>query len=102
MQFRSESILASFDPNNEHDLHTDTSSIVLSGILLQAEGTELHPVFYYSRSCTDAENPYASHELEVLAIVEDMIDWIYQLQITYDKLKHISRYTEILEILCLW
>lgn len=33
---------------------------------------KLHPVMYYSRHTTPAEKNYASHELEVLAIVESL------------------------------
>lgn len=65
-------VLALFDPNKEHEVHTDASSIGLSGVLLQYEGEELRPVFYYSRRCTESEGKYASHELEVLAIVETL------------------------------
>lgn len=56
-----------------HEIHTDASSIGLAGILLQMEDDEmLHPVMYFSRQTTPAESAYASHELEVLAIVESL------------------------------
>lgn len=65
-------VLVLFDPGKTHEVHTDASSIGLSGILLQKEDAGMRPVFFYSRHCTEAERKYASHELEVLAIVETL------------------------------
>lgn len=66
----SQPVSALFDANKKHEVHTDASSVGLSAILLQLEDNVFRPVFYYSRQCTEAESKYASHELEVLAIVE--------------------------------
>ncbi|CAK9820133.1 Transposon Ty3-G Gag-Pol polyprotein [Anthophora plagiata] len=69
----SEPILALYDPNREHELHTDDSSEGLAGILLQRDDEGgLRVVYYYSRQCTEAEKLYHSFELEVLAIVESL------------------------------
>lgn len=66
-----EPVLALYDVEREHEIHTDASSLGLAGVLMQIEADgKLHPVFYYSRHCTSAESVYTSHELEVLAIVE--------------------------------
>lgn len=69
----SEPVLVLYDVNKRHEVHTDASSVGLAGVLLQEDSEgRLRPVFYYSRHCTEAESRYASHELEVLAIVETL------------------------------
>ncbi|CAK9813734.1 Retrovirus-related Pol polyprotein from transposon 17.6 [Anthophora plagiata] len=69
----SEPILALYDPNREHELHTDASSEGLAGILLQRDDEGgLRVAYYYSRQCTEAEKLYHNFELEVLAIVESL------------------------------
>nr|XP_036231816.1 uncharacterized protein LOC118683410 [Bactrocera oleae] len=66
-------VLTIYDATKAHEVHTDASSAVLSGVLMQNdEESEWKPVFYFSRQCNDAERNYASHELEVLAIVETL------------------------------
>lgn len=66
-------VLAIYDVNCQHEVHTDASSLGLAGVLLQAdENQKWHPVFYFSRHCTDAESKYHSYELEVLAVVETL------------------------------
>lgn len=66
-----EPVLCLYDAGRQHEVHTDASSTGLAGILMQREDDgKVHPVFYFSRRCTPAESVFASHELEVLAIVE--------------------------------
>lgn len=68
-----EPVLCLYDTTHNHEVHTDASSSGLAGVLLQQEtDNNLHPVFYFSRHCSPAEAKYASHELEVLAIVESL------------------------------
>lgn len=69
----SEPVLCLYDVNCRHEVHTDASIVGLAGVLMQemSDG-KLHPVRYFSRHCTSTESNYASHELEVLAIVESM------------------------------
>lgn len=66
-------VLALYDFNAEHEVHTDASSLGLAGVLLQStDGRTWHPVSFYSRHCTEAESKYHSSELEVLAAVESL------------------------------
>lgn len=51
-------------------VHTDASSLALSGILLQGEApTTLHMVYAVSKKTTSAESKYHSSRLELLAII---------------------------------
>lgn len=70
----SEPVLAMYDVRCRHEVHTDASCVGLAGVLMQENVDDklLHPVMYFSRHCTPAESKYASHELEVLAIVESL------------------------------
>lgn len=66
-------ILRLYDSKQEHEVHTDASSVGLAGVLMQkAEDGKFYPVSYFSRHCSPAERNYASHELEVLAMVETL------------------------------
>lgn len=66
-------VLALYNVNLRHEVHTDASSFGIAGVLLQEDADgKLRPVFYFSRHCTEAESKYSSHELEVLAIVETL------------------------------
>ncbi|XP_055858752.1 uncharacterized protein LOC129921099 [Episyrphus balteatus] len=62
--------LVLYDPNAEHELHTDASGKGIAGVLLQKKNETLHPVAYYSRKTTPDESKYQSYELEALAVVE--------------------------------
>jgi transposase InsO family protein len=73
-------ILVLYDPQKQHELHTDASSKGLSGILLQRQDDELlHAVSYFSRMTTDVEKRYHSYELEILAVVESLERFKYYL-----------------------
>lgn len=63
-------VLQLFDPSAPTELHTDASSIGLSGMLLQS-GTDkkLHLIRCVSRKCSEIEATYHSSRLETLAIV---------------------------------
>jgi hypothetical protein len=55
------------------ELHTDASKHGVGGILIQHQSDgSLHPVCYYSRQTTKAEQSYHSYELETQAVVESM------------------------------
>lgn len=45
----SQPVLALYDSYKEHQVHTDASSIGLSGIILKLEDGKIRAVFYYSR-----------------------------------------------------
>lgn len=70
----SEPVLALYDFDALHEVHTDASSVGLAGILMQSsdEGQSWKAVIYFSRVCTEAESRYHSYELEVLAVVESL------------------------------
>lgn len=57
-------VLAVYNPNAETEVHTDASQLGLGGILMQKFEDKFHPVAYYSRNTTDAEQKYHSYELE--------------------------------------
>jgi len=49
----------------------ELSALGLAGIVLQEQSDgKLHPVAYYSRQTTGAEQNYHPYELELLAVVE--------------------------------
>lgn len=63
-------ILSIYSPTNETELHCDASSQGYGAILMQKQSdNKFHPVFYFSKRCTDAESRYHSYELETLAII---------------------------------
>lgn len=65
-------VLLIYHPDRATELHTDASKFGYGGILFQRDPNDLklHPVYYWSRKTTAAEQKYHSYELEVLAIVE--------------------------------
>jgi hypothetical protein len=66
-------VLALYNPEAPTELHTDASMHGVGGILLQYQSDEtLHPICYYNRQTTKAEQNYHSYELETLAVVESM------------------------------
>lgn len=64
-------ILAIYDYNAEHELHTDASKLGIGGILMQRSttGKEVRPVAFYSRQTTPEEKHFHAYELETLAVV---------------------------------
>lgn len=63
-------VLSIYNPKRETELHTDASSHGFGAVLLQKQyDGKLHPVSYYSRRTTAAEENYHSFELETLAII---------------------------------
>lgn len=78
--FSSFPILRHFDPDLETVLETDSSDLVISGILSQwfthPDGKRLlHPVAYFSRKMIPAEQNYGIGDKELLAIVETIKEW---------------------------
>lgn len=66
-----EPVVRMYDPAaTVTQVHTDASSLALSGILLQGETpTALHMVYAVSKKTTSAESKYHSSRLELLAII---------------------------------
>ena len=66
-------LLAIYDVNSDHEVHTDASSHGLAGILMQRDQSKnIRPVSYFSRCTTEPESKYHSYELEALAVVESL------------------------------
>lgn len=63
--------LALYHPQAITELHTDASKAGYGAILLQKrpEDDTFHPIYYFSRKTSSAEENYPSYELEVLVIV---------------------------------
>jgi Reverse transcriptase (RNA-dependent DNA polymerase). len=67
-----EPVLAIYDPQSDTEVHTDASKEGYGAIMLQRgrNGSEFHPVHYFSRKTSEAERKYHSYELEMLAAVK--------------------------------
>ncbi|KAL4096411.1 hypothetical protein QTP88_021373 [Uroleucon formosanum] len=67
----SEPVVAMYDPTAPiTQVHTDASSVALSGVLLQGStSSELHMVYAVSKKTTDVESRYHSSRLELYAII---------------------------------
>lgn len=65
-------VLRIFDPALETQVHTDSSQVAYSAILMQKDPNDssFHPIYYMTKKTTDAEKKYSSYELEALAVVE--------------------------------
>jgi ribosomal protein L31 len=53
-------------------LYTDASDMAISGVLSQAsleDSKQIHPIYYGSRTLTDAERKWSTYEREFLAVV---------------------------------
>jgi hypothetical protein len=81
-RFTSAPVLRHFDPDLPIRLHTDASSVAISGIIsqLQSSDSQWHPVAFFSRKCIPAECNYGIPDLEMLAIVESMRHWRHYLE----------------------
>lgn len=64
-------VLHIFERGASTQLHTDASMHGYGAYLLQQSNVDgkLHPVYFFSRKTTPAEEKYTSYELEVLAII---------------------------------
>ncbi|KAL4126001.1 hypothetical protein QTP88_010233 [Uroleucon formosanum] len=67
----SEPVVAMYDPTAPiTQVHTDASSVALSGVLLQGStSSELHMVYAVSKKTTDVESRYHSSRLKLYAII---------------------------------
>lgn len=79
-EFMKEPILHSFDYEKEAILETDASDTAMGGVLLQKGEKKLHPVAYFSRKMSPAEQNYNIYDKELLAIVESLKHWSIYLQ----------------------
>lgn len=67
-------VLTIFKRGLETEVHADASKIGFGGILLQKSlhDGKLHPVYYYSKKTTEAEQKCSSFELEILAVLKSL------------------------------
>ncbi|KAL8296565.1 hypothetical protein RB600_001856 [Gaeumannomyces tritici] len=73
--FGNATILRHWDPTKETRVETDASTKAISGILSQLTDGRWHPVAFYSRKLTDAEQKWATGQQELLAIIESLEHW---------------------------
>ena len=62
-------VLHHYQPELETWLETDASDRVVAGVLTQQYRKDWHPVAFYSKSMSDAEQNYEIHNKEMLAII---------------------------------
>ena len=62
-------MLYHYQPELETCLETNTLDGVVAGVLTQKHGNEWHPVAFYLKSMSPAEQNYEIHDKEMLAII---------------------------------
>lgn len=72
-------VLRVADPKLDFILHTDASGFAVGAVLSQEDGRGLRPVAFASRKLNSAEQNYAVHELELLAIMHALRTWRHYL-----------------------
>lgn len=70
-----EPVLKMFEPNKPSRLETDASDLAMGATWTQLHDGKWHPVAYYSKKFTGAEERYDVHDKELLAIVEALEHW---------------------------
>ncbi|KAB2098877.1 hypothetical protein AG0111_0g12970 [Alternaria gaisen] len=79
--FVSEPTLASFDPERETVLETDSSGFAVGGVLSQyGDDGVLRPCAYFSRKNNAHECNYEIHDKELLAVVRCLEEWDSELR----------------------
>lgn len=92
-------ILAIYNPKAYTELHCDASTHGFGAVLLQRQtDKQMHPIFYFSKRTTEAENKYHSFELETLAIIYALRRFrIYLERISFNIVTDCSAVTQTLE-----
>ncbi|OQN95116.1 hypothetical protein B0A48_18806, partial [Cryoendolithus antarcticus] len=67
--------LRTFDPDKTVWIETDASDMAIGACLTQEHEGQRHPVAYYSRKMSPAEQNYDIHDKELLAIVAALQHW---------------------------
>ena len=62
-------MLCTFQANEPARIETDTSDLAIGACLCQIKDQKWHPVAYYSRKISAAEQNYDIHDKELLAVV---------------------------------
>ena len=70
-----EPVLLNFKTGQPTQIKTDTSDQAVGACLCQQAGSKWHPVAYYSRKMTQAEQNYNIHDKELLAVVNTLEHW---------------------------
>ena len=68
-------VLKAYSPEAPIIVTTDASSYAIGAVLEQITPDGIHPVAFTSRTLNPAEQNYAPHELELLAIVDTLRTW---------------------------
>ena len=68
-------VLQTFHPDYPVIVTTDASTVAIGAVLEQDSPEGRHPVAFTSRTLNPAEQNYAPHELELLAIVDTLRAW---------------------------
>ena len=68
-------VLALFDPALPSRMETDASECAIRACYLQQKDQKWHPIAYYSRKMTPAEQNYDIHDKELLAIMAALQEW---------------------------
>ena len=68
-------VLRMFNPRLGLILETDASDYAIGACATQEHGNKRHPIAYYSRKMSPAEQNYDIHDKELLAIVSAMQHW---------------------------
>jgi len=68
-------VLKLFDPTKPIRIETDASDLAVGACLSQEYDKKWHPVAYYSRKLSPAEQNYDIHDKELLAIVAALQQW---------------------------
>ena len=73
-------ILSHWVPNRQLIIETDASDYALAAILSIVLDDNIHPIAFLSRSFTDTEINYDTHDKELLAIFEAFTKWRHYLE----------------------
>ena len=74
-------VLRHYQPDLPTKLETDASNGVVAGVLSQQfEGGQWHPISYFSKSMSAAEQNYEIHDKEMLAIIRSLQEWRAELE----------------------
>lgn len=74
-------LLVHFKTDYETMLETDSSDGVVSGVLSQKQKDDLwHPIAFFTKTMNSAENNYAIHDKELLAIIRAFETWRAELE----------------------
>src|SRR3984957_20551095 len=76
--FLSAPILTHWIPDRQITLKTDASDYAIGAVLLiTLPDGEIHPIAFHSRTLTEAELNYDTHDKELLAIFEAFTNWCH-------------------------